>query len=58
MPVVNKENPVIMSQFEDGKWKKLGPWGDVNFALEPKGLSVFKFERTVGAKPKPPAPKK
>jgi len=47
-----------MSQFEDGKWKKLGPWGDVNFALDPKGLSVFKFERTVGVKLKPPGPKK
>jgi hypothetical protein len=55
-----KENPVIMSQFEDGKWNKLGPWGDVNFSLEPRGFSVFKFERPGGPKPppKPPAPKK
>jgi len=51
-----KDNPVIMSQFEKGKWLKLGPWGDVNFALAPKAYSIFKFERP-GA-PKPPAPKK
>jgi hypothetical protein len=51
-----KEAPVIMSQFEHGKWNKLGAWDDVNFSLAPKGHTILKFERPGPAKP--PAPKK
>ncbi len=51
-----KEAPVIMSQFEHGKWNKLGAWGDVNFSLAPKGYTILKFERPGAAKT--PEPKK
>ncbi|MHC4506905.1 MAG: hypothetical protein ACYTFI_26765 [Planctomycetota bacterium] len=49
-----KDDPVVMSQFKDGRWSKLGAWGDVNFPLEPKGHSVFKFERPGAAQPAKP----
>ncbi|MCP4375442.1 MAG: hypothetical protein GY794_04620 [bacterium] len=46
-----KDKPIIMSQFEHGKWNKLGPWKDVNFPLAPKGYKILKFEQIEPAKP-------
>ena len=47
-----KDSPIVISQFENGKWSDLGRWGDLNFPLEPKGYSVFRFER-IGAATSP-----
>ncbi|MBT3199055.1 MAG: hypothetical protein HN350_03975, partial [Phycisphaerales bacterium] len=49
-----KEAPVIMSQFEHGKWNRRGAWGDVNFSLAPKGYAILKFERPGPDKPAEP----
>jgi len=51
-----KDSPIIVSQFEKGKWNELGQWGDLDFPLEPRGYSVFKFQRTSVSTP--PAQKK
>jgi hypothetical protein len=48
-----KEHPIVVSQFENGKWRHLGQWSDMNFPLEPKGYSVFKFQRAAASNPLP-----
>jgi hypothetical protein len=46
-----RDSPITVSQLERGKWNELGQWGDLNFPLEPKGYSVFKFQHAGASTP-------
>ena len=43
----SKERPYMLSELVDdeSRWQELGAWGDINFPLQPAGVTVVRMKQ-------------